>query len=354
MNHQSTHHSPLRGVGIGAGYFSHYQYDSWRRLPDVTITGIYNRTQAKADALMAEFGIPRAYATWQALIDQEEPDFVDIITPPETHLEMCRYAAARNVTIICQKPLAPTYRESQQIVEAVNAAGARFMVHENFRWQPWYREIKRLIDHDELGEVTSIYFRMRPGDGWGEDAYLARQPFFRSYPRLLVYETGVHFIDTFRFLLGEIDSVYARLRRLNPVIQGEDSGQFFFGYPGGAAAILDANRFNEMEAADPRLTFGELRIDGSKGHLILDTDGQLWRKPLGQSTRRHEYAFEKRGFAGDCVHRLQSHFVAQMRSGEPFESTGDDYLKTVKVVEACYASAATGEVIHLDRWEPEG
>jgi hypothetical protein len=59
-------------------------------------------------------------------------------------------------------------------------------------------------------------FRMRMGDGWGEDAYLARQPYFRKMPRMLVYETGVHFIDTFRFLAGEIERVYCALLRPPP------------------------------------------------------------------------------------------------------------------------------------------
>ena len=71
----------------------------------------------------------------------------------------------------------------------------------------------------------------------GPDAYLARQPFFREYTRLLVYETGVHFIDTFRFLLGEVTGVYARLRRLNPVIRGEDAGQLLLEFANGATAI---------------------------------------------------------------------------------------------------------------------
>ena len=53
-------------------------------------------------------------------------------------------AAARGVHIICQKPLAPTLAESRRIVENAESAGVRFMVHENFRWQPWYREAKRL------------------------------------------------------------------------------------------------------------------------------------------------------------------------------------------------------------------
>ena len=102
------------------------------------------------------------------------------------------------------------------------------MVHENFRWQPWYRKIKSIQQAGSIGDFTHIYFRMRMGDGWSKNAYLDRQPFFRDYPRLLIYETGVHFVDTFRYLMGEILEVYANLRQLNPVIKGEDTGQVFF------------------------------------------------------------------------------------------------------------------------------
>src|SRR3990170_4280048 len=171
------------------------------------------------------------------MIDAERPDFVDIITPPDTHEEICEYAGRRGVHIICQKPLAPTYETSVGIVDTARAAGVRFMVHENFRWQPWYRAIKRVQLDGTIGVFTHIHFAMRTGDGWGPDAYLARQPFFRDYPRLLVYETGVHFIDTFRFLLGEVGSVFASLRRLNPVIRGEDAGHLLLTSVTGAPAI---------------------------------------------------------------------------------------------------------------------
>jgi predicted dehydrogenase len=337
----------IKGVGIGAGYFSHYQYEAWNRIPEVRITGIYNRTRAKAEAISKQYSIRHVYDTIEEMLDREQPDFVDIITPPETHLAIGQMAAQRGIHIICQKPLAPTYSECAAIVEQARSAGVRFMVHENWRWQPWYREIKRLLEQGLLGEVFSIYFRMRMGDGWSEDAYLSRQPFFRDYPRLLIYETGVHFIDTFRYLFGEIETVYARLRRLNPVIQGEDSGQIVFGFQNGATAILDGSRYNENEAQNPRLTFGEVRMDGSKGHLELDYNGDITIKPLGQPSFRHEYFHEDRGFAGDCVYAVQRHFVDRMLDGRPFESTGEDYLVTVRAMEACYTSAATGDVVRL-------
>ena len=335
----------FRAVAIGAGYFSGFQYEAWNRIPEVTLAAISNRTESKARQKMAEFSIPRFYEDWREMIDRERPDFVDIITPPETHAEICAHAAAAGAAIVCQKPVAPTLEESRGIVEDARDSGVRFMVHENFRWQPWYREIKQVLREGEIGSPTHLYFRMRTGDGWGDDAYLARQPFFRDYPRLLVYETAVHFIDTFRYLLGEIVEVFAKLRRLNPVIRGEDTGQILFSFESGATAILDANRYNEAEVDAPRFTFGELRMDATRGHLAMAADSSMRVKPLGEPVRPHEYARADRNFAGDCVYSLQRHFVDCLASGEAFESHGEDYLKTLAAVDAVYESAATGQAV---------
>jgi D-apiose dehydrogenase len=337
----------MRGVALGAGYFAPFHYEAWTRIPEVEIVAIFDRTEDKAAPIRAKYGVPRYYANWKEMIDREQPDFVDIITPPQTHEDMCRYAAERGVHVICQKPLAPSYEISQRIVEFARAAGVRFMVHENFRWQPWYRVIKQLQTDGTIGDFTHLAFSMRMGDGWGDDAYLSRQPFFREYPRLLVYETGVHFIDTFRFLLGDVVSVFAHLRRLNPVIKGEDAGHVLLTFASGATAIWDANRYNEGEAEFPRFTFGSLRIDASRGHLTMGTDSTLRIKPLGEPAREWDYPRQNVNFAGDCVYFLQRHFVDCMLSGHEFESNGLDYLKTIEVVEAVYASAERGQVMRL-------
>ncbi len=338
---------PLKCVAMGAGYFSRFQYEAWTRIPEVNVAATYNRTESKAREMMSVYGIPRYYADWREMIDRERPDFADIITPPETHEEMCTFLAGRGVNIICQKPLAPSFAASRRIVDAAKAAGVRFMVHENWRWQPWYRKIKSIQQAGEIGDFTHLYFRMRLGDGWGERAYLDRQPFFRDYPRLLIYETGVHFIDTFRYLLGEVVEVYANLRRLNPVIKGEETGQVFFRFSSGATAIWDANRFNEVESPSPRYTFGEMRIDGMNGHLTLDTESNLRLKRLGEPAFDVPYSRANLNFAGDCVYATQRHFVDCFLSGQEFESNGDDYLKTLQVVDAIYESAASRSVVRL-------
>jgi len=334
---------PLKGVCVGAGYFSHFQYEAWQRIPEVTITALCNRDPTRAKTILERFGIPRHYTDYRDMLEKERPDFVDIITPPPTHLEMCRTAADLGVHVICQKPLAPTFDEARKIVEHTARPGVRFMVHENWRFQPWYREIRRLLDSGVIGDKIHVMtFRSRMGDGWGPDAYLNRQPYFREYPRLLVYENGVHFIDTYRYLAGEIKRVYAVLKKLNPVIAGEDFAAVVFDFASGATGLWDANRYNESNYPNPRYTFGEFLVDANGGSIRLYNDGRLTIQPLRKPERDHAYHHENRNFSGDCCYTTQRHFIDRMIDGGEFETNGSDYLRTLAVQEAVYRSAQGG------------
>jgi predicted dehydrogenase len=338
--------SQLKGVCIGAGYFSKFQYEAWNRIPEVKITAMCNRNSERARAIQDEFGVGRHYVDYREMLEKERPDFVDVITPPESHVEMCRFAGQLGIDVICQKPLAPTFEDAHGIVANAKEAGIRFMVHENFRFQPWHREIKRLLDNGTIGpKLHSLGFRMRMGDGWGADAYLDRQPYFRTMPRLLIFETGVHFIDTFRYLGGEVDGLYANLRKLNSVIAGEDAGVVIFEFASGAVGVWDANRFNECNDPDPRFTFGEFLVEGNEGSIRLYLDGRLTVQRLGEDEIEHAYPHPRRAFAGDCVYATQRHFVDALLTDQPFETNGDDYLRTLAVQEAVYQSAKTGQVV---------
>jgi len=333
----------FKGVGIGAGYFSPFQYEAWQRIPEVEITALCNRDLEKAKPYMEKYGIASHYTDYREMIEAEKPDFVDIITPPETHLEMTKFAADHGIDVICQKPLAPSFEESQKIVEVAKNAGIRFMVHENWRFQPWHREIKKLIQNEEIGQIHFMNWRKRMGDGWGANAYIPRQPYFRDYPRLIVYENGIHFIDTFRFLGGEISRVFAHLKKLNPVIAGEDFALVNFEFAeSDKLAIWDANRYNEPNYENPRLTFGEFQIDGLKGSIRLYSNGKITIQKLGKPETEHPYEMQPINFSGDCVYTTQRHFIDCLLKGEEFETNGNEYLKSLAVQEAVYKSAETG------------
>ena len=328
----------LRVAGVGAGYFSQYHLAGWRAIDSAELVGWCDRDPARG----------QRYTDAAEMLDREKPDLLDIVTPPESHLELVRLAASRGVPAICQKPLAPTYEEAALIVDTAERAGAPLLVHENFRWTPWHREARRLIDAGALGTLHCVSFRLRPGDGQGARAYLDRQPYFQAMPRFLVHETAIHWIDTFRFLMGEVTSVYASLRRINPAIAGEDAGYILFEFASGAAGIFDGNRLNDHVAANPRRTLGEMWLEGSAGVLRLDGDARVWWKPHRGAESEHVY---DRGpadaFGGGACERLQRHVVEHLVERKPAENTGRDYLANLRIEEAVYRSAREGRKISL-------
>ena len=337
----------LKGVCVGGGYFAQFHYEAWQRIPAAQISAIADTDKSAAEAVAVKFGIANVYSGFAEMLRMEKPDFVDIITPPATHLIFCKIAADLGINIIVQKPLAPTLQEAEEMVDYCKSKGVRLMVHENFRFQPWHREIKKLLDDQVIGQLFSLNFRMRMGDGWQPDAYLARQPYFRTMPRLLIYETGIHFIDTFRFLAGEVQTVYARLRRLNEEISGEDAGTVFFDFQSGANGVYDANRYNESNFPNARYTFGEFLVEGSGGSIRLYNDGALTIQKLGEAEKSHAYTHQNLNFAGDCVFFTQSHFVECLLRDREFETSGSNYLNNVIVQEAIYESSDSQTIVHI-------
>ncbi|MXU66625.1 Gfo/Idh/MocA family protein [Oceanomicrobium pacificus] len=335
---------PIRVACLGAGYFSRFHYDAWARIDRARPVASVNRDITKAEAT----GLP-AYARLDEMLAAETPDLLDIITPPETHLQAICTALDHGVrAIICQKPFCKNIDEAREAVALARAADVPLIVHENFRFQPWYRTMRRAIDEGAIGEVHQITFRLRTGDGQGPRAYLDRQPYFQDMPRFLIHETAVHWIDTFRYLLGEPDRMFADLRRLNPAIKGEDAGYLLMSYADGRRALFDGNRLLDHAADNPRTTLGECLVEGSTGTLTLDGWGRVARRAFGAAEAqvildRQDWP----GFAGDCVHALQTHVISGLLDGTPLENRAEDYLKNILLEDAAYASDAAGRQIEV-------
>jgi predicted dehydrogenase len=343
----------LRVAVAGAGYFAQFHLDGWRRIPGVELVGVCDPEKDKAQALAARFGVPRAFGALPEMLESSGADLLDIVAPPASHAALLGEAVRRGLATVCQKPFGRSYAEARELTGLAGRAGIMLAVHENFRFMPHFREMKRWVDAGGLGALHSIAFRLRPGDGQGPQAYLSRQPSFQKMPRFLVFETAIHFIDTFRFLVGEVEAVTARLRRLNPVIAGEDAGILVFEFAGGATGLFDGNRLNDHVAANPRRTMGECWLEGEAGVLRLDGDARLWWKPHQQPETEHAY---DRGrddtFGGGACDLLQAHVARHLREGAPLENAAEAYLPNMRILEAAYASHAAGRRIEIAGFEP--
>ncbi|MEM1316255.1 MAG: Gfo/Idh/MocA family oxidoreductase, partial [Pseudomonadota bacterium] len=265
--------------------------------------------------------------------------------PPAAHAALIRLGlSARVGAILCQKPFCGDLATAEAVTREAAQAGIRLIIHENFRFQPWYRTLRAALDRGEIGEVRNLTFRLRPGDGQGPEAYLARQPYFQTMPRFLIHETGIHWIDTFRYLAGEPEAVFADLRRLNPAIAGEDAGLVIFRLASGARALFDGNRLLDHAAEDRRRTMGEALIEGDAGALSLDGEGTVRLRRFGESRwfPLETTAPIRSGFGGGCVAAFQEHAIASLASGAAAETEAASYLGNLRIESAIYRSAENG------------
>ncbi|MEM7498962.1 MAG: Gfo/Idh/MocA family oxidoreductase [Pseudomonadota bacterium] len=341
---------PVRVAVIGAGYFGRFHYDAWSRMPEVTLVGICERDAERARAVAVEYGAPGrplpVFEDARAMVEATRPDLVDITAPPAAHIPLLRALIPDVGHIICQKPFCGGFQQACEAVRLATRHGTHIAVHENIRFQPWNGEIKRLLDAGAIGAPWQIAFRLRPGDGQGPDAYLDRQPYFQRMPRFLVHETAVHWIDTFRFLMGEVTGVFARLTRLNPAIAGEDAGIILFDFGDGRRGLFDGNRLSDHIAANRRRTLGEMLIEGPRGTLRLDGEGRLWHRAFGENVEE-ERRFDWRDhlFGGDCVYRCNRAILEDWLAGRAGPMEAKAYIRNQEIEEAIYRSAAEGRHI---------
>ncbi len=332
----------MKGGMIGCGWFAENHRQAWLRIPGVEIV-------AAADVQLdrAQRFAKRAYRSGEELLDREQLDFVDIATHVDSHLPLVKYAASKKIPIICQKPIAPDWASAVKLVDAAEAAGVRLMIHENWRWQPWYRVAHQMIANGDIGAPIGYGFRFRRGDGLGEEPY-TEQAYFRKEPRLIIQVTLVHHMDTARFLFGEIDSVYAETSRRNPRIVAEDQAIIVLTHKNGIHGWVDGNRFLDLEPYGPAM--GEAFFEGEQGVLSVLATGDLYRNNV--KVWKNEVTG---GPLGDSVWATQNHFIHCLEDGSEFESNGRSYLRTFAAVQAAYRSAAERRCVSLaEVLGPEG
>jgi predicted dehydrogenase len=344
--------APLRVAVIGAGYFAQFQIAAWRDLPGAELAALCDIDADRASrSLERDAGAGHGIAVHdraEAMLAPGAFDIIDIATPPATHAGLIRQAlAAGPRMVICQKPFCGTVEAAVRATEAAEAAGIPLAVHENVRFQPWYRRIRRELDAGTLGRLYRVAMRFRPGDGQGQDAYLDRQPYFREMPRFLIHETGIHWIDTFRFLLGEPVSLYADLHRINPGIAGEDAGTVLLRFPDGVRAVFDANRAADHQAANRRHTMGDLLAEGSAGTLRLDGYGCLRLRRFGDEDETTVDQWPPDGFGAGCVRAFQQHILDHLLHGRTLETGARQYLANLAIEAAVYESASRDAGIRL-------
>lgn len=187
---------------VGAGYFAQFQLEGWRDA-GTSVSALCDLDPTKAMALAERFHIGACFDDLTQMLDQVQPELLDVVLPPAAQAPVVLAVLARGIPTICQKPFGTDLAQAEAMTEAAERAGVPLVVHENFRFTPWFQECRRLIDAGHFGRLHSISFRLRPGDGQGPAAYPDRQPCFQTMPQLLAQgAVGKRIVEFARVLFG--------------------------------------------------------------------------------------------------------------------------------------------------------
>lgn len=327
-------------VGIaGAGFMGSTHAAAWAATP-ATLTGIVAETTSEAEGLAAQFGA-RAYPSFAALL--AEVDVVDICTPTHLHHPLVLEAATAGKHVVCEKPLARTLEQAQQMVRACRAAGVKLLPAQVVRFFPEYALAKATVDTGQIGRLAIVrlarcsYRPKKPTGNWFLD-------FDKSGGMLL--DMLVHDFDYARWVAGEVHSVFARsVSAIEPGSPVEYSLAILRHAGGALTHVAGAWAY-------PPPTFRTgLEIAGDRGLIEFDSDATA---PIRTLLQQPGGSAPDVGLPASPLR--ESPFVTEMREfyeaiahDRPARVSAADGLAAVQIGLAAIQSAQSGEPVFLSR-----
>jgi D-apiose dehydrogenase len=339
--------APLfRGALIGCGFVSRFHIDAWSSVPNARLVALCDLDPERLARVAERVDGAAAYLSVPDLLDNERSlDFVEICTQPESHNFLVDLAARHGAHILCQKPAAMNRPELTGMIDTCESAGVRLMIHENWRFRPWYRALRALIDSGAIGRPIRVRIAHRDTRAVRPEGFVD-QPYQAAMPRLILMDMGCHLIDTARYLMGEILSVSATIGRFGRENVGEDVAMLAVSFASGALGWLDFTWCAAPDRARPQWALNETAVEGSEATARVMTDGSLELiSPTGTIERRPvalppDDLVYIEGYAA-----TQRHFIEGLLSGRDHETSAADNLKTMDVVWTAYRSADEGRTL---------
>ncbi len=331
----------MRGAVIGCGFFAQNHLKAWGDVAGAELVAVCDLDPAKARAA-ADLTGAKPYTDVDMMFADQRLDFVDIATTMETHEALVEKAAKAGAHVICQKPFAPDIAGVKRILATAEAAGIRVMVHENFRFQTPLIELKQAMA--AIGEPFFAHIAWRTGYD-----VVAGQPYLAKVERFIILDLGIHVLDVARFLLGDVRDIYARTQKTMPGAKGEAQATLSLGHISGAVSAVTCTYTNRIDPDPFPQTL--IEVEGTAGTLQLKRDYRLELHRHGKvevcevAPDVPAWADPQWALVQESVLNTQAHFIDCLRSGNAFQTSGRDNLQTFALVEAAYASAASGQPV---------
>jgi len=336
---------------IGSMFAAELHVDGYRRLPHVEVVAVAAKTAEEAQPFAETYGIDRVFGDYHDLLALPEIDLVSAAIPNFLHHDVVLAACEAGKHVICEKPLATSVADAEEMLAAAKQAGIKLMYAEDWVFAPALVRAKEIIDEGAVGDV--LFVKAKETHNGSHSIYAQTRKFCGGGAMI---HLGIHPLGWVRWLKGcEIVEVMARMtpgkdgNLLHKTYGGEDWSCAVVTFADGTFGFVEGNYITPGGIDD------RIEIYGQTGNVHINlTQGS----PVSvYSNPGYSYAIEKAettvgwtrpavdewwqlGYANEIAH-----FVDCVRfDRDPARGVrGEDGLALMRVLEAIYASAESGK-----------
>jgi nucleoside-diphosphate-sugar epimerase/predicted dehydrogenase len=198
-------HAPVRVGILGAGYISDPHLAALARLPEVETVAVCDLSRGRAEALAAQYGVPKTYRDMHEMLANERLDAVHVLTPPEVHERIAAPILGAGVDVLLEKPMCETAESSRRLAALAAEKKRHLGVSHNFLFFEPYERLRADVKAGRFGDIDQIdivwnkelgQVKMGPHAGW-----------LFERPEHVLVEVGPHTFAHLLDLVGDLDRV---------------------------------------------------------------------------------------------------------------------------------------------------
>jgi predicted dehydrogenase len=335
---------PLKVGLIGAGLQGGRRAPVLRQFKDTQLVMVASLHEAHARSLADSAGCKEATDRWQDVVERDDINVVLVCTPPDLHAPMSIAAMQAGKHVLCEKPLARTVAEAQEMLRVARESGVKLKCGFNHRHHPGIQQAREWVDSGTIGELDFMRCRYGICGRPGYDKEWRADPEISGGGHLM--EQGIHAIDLFRWFLGDFsEAVGFTSTRFWDIAPLEDNGFALLRTAKGQVASLHSSLTQWKNIFS-------LEIFGRDGYVIVEGLGGAYgneRVTLGKRDLTAPFKTETTEFLGNdrSWYEEWQEFAAAIAADREPIGNGQDGLEALKLVKAIYQASAESCVVKL-------
>lgn len=340
----------IRVAVIGCGSIAkHRHLIEYNNNPHVEIVAVSDINEARVKETAEKYHA-KAYTSYEALLESENIDAVSVCLPNYLHATVSIAALNAGAHVLCEKPMATSREEAEQMIEAAERNNKKLMIGHNQRFVSSHQKARKLIEQGEIGKIYSFRTSFGHGgpEGWSADG--ADSWFFKKDQAFIgaMGDLGVHKADLLRYLLGEEFVEVGAFVETNAKenINVDDNATLILKTTSGIVGTLAASWAYTAKEDNSTILYGEnatLRLEDDPEYslIVQYNNGEVVKYELDGIQSNED--------GGQTTSYTIDHFVESILHDTNPLIDGEEGKKSLQVILGALESVETKRIISLEK-----